>query len=282
MTQSPLEHCLELVRTQDHDRYLTLLQAPAAARPALATLFAFNLELAKVREQVSEPFLGEIRLTWWREGVDQAYAGQPRAHPVLQAVAQALTPSGLDRALLDELIEGRMADVYDARPETQAALLEYCDQTAGALMEAAVWLCAGAMSAEARAAARAIGRGWGLTGLIRAISFHAHQQRSYLPADTLHEAGIDPDSLFQGPITPALTRVVEQMAGQARAELAAGRAGVSAVPRSARAPLRLALFADDYLDRLASAGFAPSQADFETGTVRRQLRALWAMLVGRV
>ena len=35
-----------------------------------ATLYAFNHELARAREAVSEPPLALIRLQWWREVVE--------------------------------------------------------------------------------------------------------------------------------------------------------------------------------------------------------------------
>ena len=43
------------VRRHDPDRFLTAAFAPAEKRDALLTLFAFNHELARAREVVSEP-----------------------------------------------------------------------------------------------------------------------------------------------------------------------------------------------------------------------------------
>jgi phytoene synthase len=55
-----------LVRRHDPDRFLTSLFAPPAQRDALLTLYAFNHELARAREVISEPPLALIRLQWWR------------------------------------------------------------------------------------------------------------------------------------------------------------------------------------------------------------------------
>jgi NADH dehydrogenase [ubiquinone] 1 alpha subcomplex assembly factor 6 len=60
-----------MVRRHDRDRFLTTLFAPAAERQALLALYAFNHEVAKTREVVSEPMLGRIRLQWWRDSLDQ-------------------------------------------------------------------------------------------------------------------------------------------------------------------------------------------------------------------
>src|SRR6266702_8323096 len=72
-----------LVRRHDHDRFQTVLFAPAARREALFALYAFNYEIARVRENVSQPVLGQIRLRWWRESIAAAFAGGPvRRHIV--------------------------------------------------------------------------------------------------------------------------------------------------------------------------------------------------------
>src|ERR1700731_1564648 len=62
-----------LVRRHDRDRFQTVLFAPAARREALFALYAFNYEIARVRERVSEPTLGRLRLEWWREIIAAAY-----------------------------------------------------------------------------------------------------------------------------------------------------------------------------------------------------------------
>ena len=67
--------CRREVRRHDYDRYLCALLAPAQAREAVLVLTAFNLELARVCEMVSEPLIGEIRLQWWRDALDGIFAG---------------------------------------------------------------------------------------------------------------------------------------------------------------------------------------------------------------
>ena len=76
-----------LVRRHDPDRFLTALFAPADKRDTLLTLYAFNHELARAREVVSEPPLALIRLHWWREVVE----GAQRRHEVAEPLSAALT-----------------------------------------------------------------------------------------------------------------------------------------------------------------------------------------------
>jgi len=60
-------YCENLLRAGDKDRWLASLFAPADRRPHLHALYAFNLEIARVRELAREAMAGEIRLQWWRE-----------------------------------------------------------------------------------------------------------------------------------------------------------------------------------------------------------------------
>ena len=80
-----ISDCAALVRRVDYDRYLTALFAPPPARERLFALYAFNHEIAKVRETVSEPMIGQIRLQWWREAIGGIHAGTPRKHMVVAA-----------------------------------------------------------------------------------------------------------------------------------------------------------------------------------------------------
>src|SRR5499427_171057 len=103
-----LSQVAALVRRHDRDRYQTALFAPAARREALFALYAFNYEIARVRETVTQPMLGQIRLQWWREVLDAAYAGAPsRPHPVVIPMTAAIRDFGLTRGHFDRLIDAR-------------------------------------------------------------------------------------------------------------------------------------------------------------------------------
>ena len=74
------EHCQQLVAKGDKDRFLSCLFAPTDARPHLFALYAFNVEIARIRETVSEPQIGLVRQQWWLDTIDGIYAGRtPRS-----------------------------------------------------------------------------------------------------------------------------------------------------------------------------------------------------------
>ncbi len=76
-------YCLDLVKKSDHDRYMTILYAPPDRRDDLSALYAFNYEISRIRESISEVMLGEIRLQWWREAIDDIFQGTTRKHDII-------------------------------------------------------------------------------------------------------------------------------------------------------------------------------------------------------
>ena len=84
----------DLVRRHDPDRYFCTLFAPAAAREALFTLYAFNHELARAREVTREPGLALIRLQWWREVVEGAVRQHEVARPLAETWSRSWPASG--------------------------------------------------------------------------------------------------------------------------------------------------------------------------------------------
>src|SRR5436309_8604331 len=105
-------HCEALVRAADKDRFLAALFARAEHRPALYALYAFNLEIARVRELVREPLAGEIRLQWWSDAIN-AQTGEAQGYPVAAALVAAITKYRLARERLQALVDARRRDLYD-------------------------------------------------------------------------------------------------------------------------------------------------------------------------
>ena len=91
------------MKARDRDRYLSVLYAPAAVRPALLALHGLDLELAQVVASTSEPMLGEIRLAWWRDALTALDAGQVPAQPLLALIAAEVLPRGVSGAELTAL-----------------------------------------------------------------------------------------------------------------------------------------------------------------------------------
>lgn len=120
-------------------------------------MYAFDGELARAGRVASNALLAEIRLTWWREALDEVYEGRPiRRHPTAQALAEAAARRGLPRAPLeaavDAWIDEREADAAGAIAEAAALVLDPDTDREAARTAGAAW--GAGVGAEARAAAR--------------------------------------------------------------------------------------------------------------------------------
>lgn len=256
----------EAVRRFDNDRYVCALFAPDAAREALFALYGFNIEIAKTREAVSEPMLGQIRLQWWREAIGGIYAGTPRAHEVVEALAAAVAAHDLPREPLDALIDAREADLEDAPTPDMDALIDYARATTAPLNALAAAALSAAPPPESDGTAQA------LTGLLRAIPFHARARRQYLPAPLLKTHGGTVTDYMELRPTDGLCNTVLAVADTARALLreAEGLGGSRAAPFRAQSQL-----VKRQLRQIARAGHNPFDARLQRRAGPLDLFALW-------
>jgi NADH dehydrogenase [ubiquinone] 1 alpha subcomplex assembly factor 6 len=272
---------LERLRGEDHARYLTILYAPRNNRESLIALALLNVELSRIRESVSEPIVGEVRLAWWREAVADLYVGKVRKHEVLQLLSQSGAVQAVPQSLLDNMIEARIDEIYDTQVATLDVLDDFLGRTSGQLQQAFCYsLCNAAPDAATLAAAHHVGRAWGLVGVVRAVGFHAMQQRRYIPDTALQAAGIAPDSLVQQPITAALAPALAAVVEHARTALAQAR--TLGAQREAYPALALGLLAQDYAARLAMLDYNPLCFAEMGGDLKRQWLLLRGSLTRRI
>ena len=270
-----------IARAADYDRYLSALFAPTDRREALFALIAFNHEIARIPEAVSEPMLGRIRLQWWREVLEAVYAGEPaRRHEVAVPLAEAINRCGLDRSPFDELLDAREADLEAEGPPDLAALERYAAATGGALT-ALMLQASGTDTAPALEAGGRVGAAWALIGILRAVPSSAAQGRVMLPADLLAKAEIAADDLRAGRAFDRFAAVAEPVARRSGELLEAARQSRRAVPRKGRGVLLIARLADLYLARLRRAGWDPRDPSLDVGLLRKQAAMLAGALLRR-
>jgi 15-cis-phytoene synthase len=173
----------QLIRRVDPDRWLTSrFITDLEARADVLALYAFDHELARAGRAASTQLLAEIRLTWWREVLDQVFAGDTvRRHPVAEALANAIRRRGLPRAPLEAMIDGQIEALGEISLD-RAAALGWADAVEGS----AAILAAAVLDPSTPAAAPA-GRAWGLALLLRSNKAPAEVIRPLL-RDALGEA----------------------------------------------------------------------------------------------
>lgn len=131
------------VHQQSPDRWLSSrFVADETARADLIALYALDHELTRIPKIVTDPLMGEIRMTWWIEGLEEIAAGKiVRPHAVLQAISASKLPA----EALAALAEARLGDLDEQK--TGDALVRHIDATEGLIMA----LAARRLSNDARA-----------------------------------------------------------------------------------------------------------------------------------
>jgi len=285
MSDQPLENAmlasLETVRRLDHDRFLSTLLAPADKRARLVALYTFNAEIARVREMVSEPMLGQIRLQWWRETIESIANGEARGHEAAEALLAAFGPDGIDTAGLISLIDARERDLDDEAFETMSDLITYCEATSSNLMVAAAKGLSPVKAEQAAEILKPAGIAFALTGLLRALPIHASQGRLYLPLELMRKHDVDPHQIFAGEMSEGLRAIINEIADAAKKHLAVSRSGKTHPAKEVLPTLWPASLSDLYLKQITAPSFNPFTDSTELPAFRRQLRLLGRKLTGR-
>ncbi len=252
-----LSYCGNHVRRYDPDRYLTALFLPHAVRERVFALYAFNAEIARAREVVSEIQLAAIRLQWWREAIGEIYAGHsPRAQPIVEALAEAINARSLPADLFKELITAREADLEPPAFATIDELARYARATAAPLQQLAA-LSVGCIGEASEQTSTAAGTAWALTGLLRAVPYHARAKRLYLPHDLLAAHEVSRRDLFELRPVAGLPKVVQVVANSARQSVVAARLLRRRITRQHRAVFLPVTGAAAYLRAMKRVGYDP-------------------------
>jgi len=265
------EQAAAMLREGDRDRYLADLLVPDAARRHLVALHAFNLEVARVRETVSDPHLGEIRLQWWQ---DALAAGGGAGNPIAEALAGTVAAFRLPVAALANLIEARRFDLYDDAMPTLNDLEGYAGETASSLIQlAAIVLAGGADPGTAELAGHA-GVAYALTGLLRALPIHSARGQCYLPADGMARHRVDRADLHAGKTSPGLQNLLADLRATVRTHLGVVSNGIAHVPgviQNAFLPVSLC---EPYLRKMERRGYDPLRQVADLSPLRRHW-TLW-------
>src|SRR5438034_2786493 len=214
--QDAFAHCEGLVRAADKDRFLTTLFAPAEHRNALIALYAFNVEIARVREVVREPVAGEIRLQWWSDVLGGVGRGEAAAHPVAAALLASMARYRLPPEPFKALIEARRFDLYDEPMATLADLEAYADGASASLIALAAQILAAGGEPDIGALSRHAGLAHALAGLLAAFPIHAARGQLFIPLEMLARHGADRPDVKGGPAPPQLRAALAELRLRAR------------------------------------------------------------------
>jgi 15-cis-phytoene synthase len=261
----------EVAKAWQPEHYWAALLAPEPVRAGLSALAAFAGELGRIPHLVKEPMMGEIRLQWWRDAL-QDPATQ---HPVAAAVQSATSRFNLPFQMLMAMTEARAFDLYPDPMTDEAAYHGYLDKTVGAVF--AMGLKVSGADGPAALADHA-GRAFGAARLLAQLPWWVSKGRVPLPAGWVADAGFQVDN-WQAALPQAAHRLVDRVATEIEADADAARRLSRELSRAQRVPLLPLATISPYLAAIRKCP-EPMRREPAVGPLSRIGRIAWAHGVG--
>ena len=224
------EYCAAQVREANKDRFLATLFAPERHRGPLFALYAFDVEMSEVRDRITSPLPGEVRLQWWRDVLTGTEPGDAAANPIALALRNVVRDFTLPVPALLDLIDARTFDLYDDPMASLAALEAYAAATSAAMIRLAAWVLNDGQEPGCDEALRHAGMANTLVVLMQQLALHSSRGQRYLPDDVLAKHGAQPADLHGGKLTADLRAALAELRRLARDHLSALKFGDVGVP----------------------------------------------------
>ena len=263
--------CANLVRAHDFPRYASTLFLPGVHRRPMLAIYAFNVEISRVRDQVSQPLPGQMRLQWWTDLLTGQDHGGIEGNPVASELLWTIRTWRLPMERLAQLIIEHEFDLYNDPMPSLSALESYANDTASTLFAC----CARILVRPSEAidhVARHAGLAYGMIDVINKLPQDAARRQLFLPQQFLQQHGSSVEEVFAGKQTRENRAAVDQLVEEASKQLNTSLALLREVPVEVHpAFLPLALVRRD-IKRM-------QRADNDPFVLRRmpRFRMLWAL-----
>ena len=266
--------CLSALRATDFDRYLACLLMPEDKRGAISALYAFNAELARVRDVIHEPLPGEIRLQWWRDMLEGQGEGDSLANPLAAGLVHAIDEHRLPRAALVAMTEARIFDLYDDPMQDTAMFEGYAGETASALIQLSALVLDRDRAESVADAAGHAGIAQLVAGCLMLLPLHRRRQQIYLPGDILAATGLDPQSFLLGKDKARVGAALSAFIGFGRDHLGKARRAATELGKGVSPAFLPVALTQIVFDRAQKAGAAMLDQSIQPSPLRRQW-TLW-------
>eukprot|EP00058_Branchiostoma_floridae_P008823 XP_002594311.1 hypothetical protein BRAFLDRAFT_65167 [Branchiostoma floridae] len=226
---------MDLVRKHDYENYLCVLLLPSTAHQAAFAVRAFNVELALVRDSVTDKNIGKMRMQFWKDTLSDIYRERPPQQPVAQELA-------------------KIENLDDQPHRNLSALEDYSEQTVSSVLYLTLEIL-GIKDVHADHAASHIGKAIGICTALRAAPYLANRRRVFLPMDVMMQFGVSQEDIVRGKQDQKVKDVMYEIASLSHSHLEKARSLKKDVPRKAMSAFLPALSCDSYLKKIQKADF---------------------------
>jgi phytoene synthase len=239
--------------------YAAMRILPPEQRDAMFEIYSFCRAVDDIADSSGPRPERVAQLQAWRRDIATLYDGTPPS--ALEGLAQAVKTFGLRREDFLAVIDGMEMDVVtDIRAPDYATLELYCDRVACAVGRLSVNVF-GLPDDLGLALADQLGRALQLTNILRDLDEDAELGRLYLPAEAMHEAGINSTDPAAVLAEPRIEWACHALIDRARAHFTKAEDIMARCPaRSVRAPRLMGAVYKAILARLVARGFGSPRA----------------------
>ncbi|XP_032079159.1 NADH dehydrogenase (ubiquinone) complex I, assembly factor 6 isoform X2 [Thamnophis elegans] len=211
-------YCLDLLRKRDYEGFLCVLLLPAESRASVLALRAFNVELAQIRDSVTEKTIGLMRIEFWRKAVEDIYQDNPPQQPVAIELWKAVRRQNLTKRWFMNIIDQREKNLDDRAYRDISELETYAENTQSSLLYLTLETL-GVRDIHADHAASHIGKAQGIVTCLRATPYHASRRKVFLPMDICMLHGVSQEDFIRNNEAKKIRDVVYDIASQAHVHL---------------------------------------------------------------
>jgi len=175
-----------------------------------------------------------------RERLHRVYAERPIEQPPDRAFTAVVSRYAIPRQIPEALLEGLEWDIEGRQYPELSSLRAYAARVAGTV-GVMMTLIMGQRDPDTLARACDLGVAMQLTNIARDVGEDARAGRLYLPAQWLHDAGIDPREWLRRPVFSAgLADVIRRLLAEAETLYQRAEPGVLKLPRACQLGIRSA------------------------------------------
>lgn len=241
-------HVQETLKSLDPERYLSCLYLPEKTRHIAMILYAFDVEISRIPDLVSEPMPGEIRIQWWRDLIKSN--GNAGSGPLAEELLKIISEKDLARDVFDNYLEAKIFDLYQDPMPDIGSYEGYLGETVSSFLH---MLSVSAGYERNSNLADACGHAGVAIGISKHLSLCALSRRRgqvYFPLSILTQHGLTRETWLAGNVTDAHKAFVLEMVQLAKGHLAKARVAIFELPKENRSVFLTLIFADSILSKI--------------------------------
>ncbi|XP_065224621.1 NADH dehydrogenase (ubiquinone) complex I, assembly factor 6 [Planococcus citri] len=274
---SSLDYCLNLVNKCDYENFLCTLLLPNHLISAGIALRAFNVEIAKVQDHVSENVIGLMRFQFWDDTIDKMFAGKIPEHPVCIELSKVIGNSNLSKLYLKRLIDARRNQLSSFRFSSMKKVEEYAD-----LANSPIYLLllelADIKKVDADHAASHLGRAQGIANLLRSTMYNSQKNIVSIPEDMLVKYKVSEEDILRNKMDTNIKDMFFDIATEAHLHIESVEKIQKDLDKACRRILLPSVAVKSYLKRLESVDFNVYHPKLQRKNELLSLRLYWRKL----